>query len=347
VGLELTTVTTTSATFHRSADARESYVWSDCQSGYAATVTVLDGLEPATAYEHEGISFTTLPRPAGRLRCRFATVNDVHFGETEAGHITGTDLGPVLRAEPGIVPYPLLMNEAAVGEIEACAPAGVFVKGDLTGAGAPDEFAAFSRCYGRFGDRLHVVRGNHDAYDGAVDFAGDRWVELDGVAVAMLDTARAGRAGGELSPAQLDWLDDHTAAATSPVVVMGHHPQSAFWFDPAFVLDRASSDRLDEIFARRASIVTYAAGHTHRTWRGEAGGGVPSIEVACVKDFPGVWAEYEVYDGGLLQIVHRISDPAALAWSERCRGLYAELGVDYTEYALGRLEHRCFAIPLR
>ena len=31
--------------------------------------------------------FTTLPRPAGALRCRFATVNDVHFGETEAGRV--------------------------------------------------------------------------------------------------------------------------------------------------------------------------------------------------------------------------------------------------------------------
>ena len=77
------------------------------------------------------------------------------------------------------------------------------------------------------------------------------------------------------------------------------------------------------------------------------GGGVPSIEVGCVKDFPGAWAEYRVYDGGLLQIVHRISSSEALAWSEACRDLYSDFGLDYTEYALGRLDHRCFAIPLR
>ena len=56
-----------------------------------------------------------------------------------------------------------------------------------------------------------------------------------------------------------------------------------------------------------------------------------------MKDFPGTWAEYQVYDGGILQIVHRISSPEALAWSEQCRGLYADFGINYTEYALGRL----------
>ena len=46
---------------------------------------------------------TTLARPRGRLLATIATVNDVHFGETECG-LTGdaaSELGPVLRAEPG------------------------------------------------------------------------------------------------------------------------------------------------------------------------------------------------------------------------------------------------------
>jgi len=56
VGVELTTVTTTSATFHGPA------------ADGPATVTQLDGLTPATQYEHDGIAFTTLPRPPGELR---------------------------------------------------------------------------------------------------------------------------------------------------------------------------------------------------------------------------------------------------------------------------------------
>ena len=88
------------------------------------------------------------------------------------------------------------------------------------------------------------------------------------------------------------------------------------------------------MLARRPALVAYTAGHTHRH-RVRRVDGVPSIEVGCVKDFPGTWAEYRVHDGGILQVVHRMSSPEALAWSESCRGLYADFGVDYAAYALG------------
>jgi hypothetical protein len=72
---------------------------------------------------------------------------------------------------------------------------------------------------------------------------------------------------------------------------------------------------------------------------------VPWGEVACVKDFPGSWAEYRVFDGGILQVHHRISTPDALAWSERTRDLYQPF--DYVAYAFGALADRCFAFALR
>jgi Icc protein len=46
-------------------------------------------------------------------------------------------------------------------------------------------------------------------------------------------------------------------------------------------------------------------------------------------------------------VVHRMSSPAALEWSERCRHLYSDFGVDYESYALGALADRCFEIALR
>jgi 3',5'-cyclic AMP phosphodiesterase CpdA len=334
--IELTTVTTDSATFHHGTD-----------------VTVLDGLQPATAYRRFGIAYSTLPLPAGRLRCRLATVNDVHFGETEAGRVGDSEHGPILRTPAGATPYPELMNRAAAAELAAADDAvpfaAVIAKGDLTSGGAPAEFAAFEDCYGAFGARLHAVRGNHDCLAGRDDYAGDRWVELDGVAVAVLDTAVPGSDHGRIDGAQLDWLDARAAEATDPVLVMGHHPQylGARDDNPDFSLTPASSAAFDELLARRTAIVAYTAGHTHRHRVQRAGGGVPSIEVGCVKDFPGSWAEYQVYDGGILQIVHRISAPEALAWSEQCRVLYADFGVDYATYALGRLDDRCLAIPYR
>ena len=66
-----------------------------------------------------------------------------------------------------------------------------------------------------------------------------------------------------------------------------------------------------------------------------------------MKDFPGAWAEYRVYEGGITQIVHRVSSPDALRWSERCRHLYRDFGIDYVAYALGTLADRCFLIPSR
>jgi 3',5'-cyclic-AMP phosphodiesterase len=74
---------------------------------------------------------------------------------------------------------------------------------------------------------------------------------------------------------------------------------------------------------------------------------VPSIEIGCTKDFPGTWAEYRVYEGGIMQVVHRMSSPEALAWSESCRNLYSDFGIDYGSYALGTLADRCFTIALR
>ncbi len=331
--LELTTVTTDRAVFHEGTE-----------------VDVVDGLVPGAQYEHRGFRFRTLPRPAGELRTRIATVNDVHFGEVEAGRLGSSDLGPIERVPEGAPPYPEVMNGAAVAEIVAAETFGaVVVKGDVTSDGRPEEFAAFEACYRPpFGDRLHVVRGNHDAYRGQDVYAGDHWIELPGIAIAVIDTVTPCHTGGRLLAEQVDWLDARAAASTDPVIVMGHHPQVLRAPDnPAFNLSLEASAALNGVFERRRSIVAYTAGHTHSHRVQRAAGDVPSIEVGCVKDFPGTWAEYQVFDGGILQIVHRISSPRALAWSEQCRGLYADFGIDYTEYGLGRLEHRCFEISLR
>ena len=154
---------------------------------------------------------------------------------------------------------------------------------------------------------------------------------------------------GHVSAAQLDWLDARAAASTVPVLVMGHHQQwvAGHRSPDYFGIDPDAADALSDVMRRRAAIVAYTSGHTHRHRVRWIDGTIPSIEVGCVKDFPGTWAEYRVYDGGILQVVHRMSTPDALAWSEQCRTLYADFGVDYATYAMGSLQDRCFVIPLR
>lgn len=313
------------------------------------------GLTPDTDHYLHGATVRTLPRPGGELLCRFATVNDVHFGEVEAGRIDNLREGPIRRAEPGAMPYPEVMNLAAAVEMAAIDPVAVIVKGDLSADGEPHEWEAFESCYRTpFGDRLHVVRGNHDAYRHQADYAGDRWIELPGVAVALLDTAIPGATTGTITTEQLDWLDDVCANADRPVFVMGHHQQwigdgpDAKRSDDYFGLHPDASDALDALAERRSSVIAYAAGHTHRhRVRPMTRARIPSIEVGCTKDFPGTWAEYRVYEGGLMQVVHRMSSPEALAWSESCRCLYSDFGIDYATYALGTLTDRCFTISLR
>jgi len=313
-------------------------------------VVRVEGLAPESEHDVRGTTVRTLPRPDGELLCRIGTVNDIHFGEVECGRIDDHPDGSIQRVGPGEEPYPETMNRGAVAEMQAADLAAVIVKGDLSTDGLAEEWAAFEACYrDTFGEKLAVVRGNHDAYQGQAEYAGDQWIDLPGVAVALLDTTVPGKTTGWLSSTQLEWLDTNAAAADRPVLAMGHHQQ---WIagtrdEGYFGLHPDASDALTEVIARRHSIIAYTAGHTHRHRVRTMPNGVPSIEVGCVKDFPGTWAEYRVHEGGVMQVVHRISSPDALRWSERCRHLYKDFGVDYESYALGTLDQRCFNVPLR
>jgi 3',5'-cyclic AMP phosphodiesterase CpdA len=305
----------------------------------------LDGLAPGRDYEVAGVAFRTMDG-LGTRRCTFATANDVHFGETVCGLLEGAHDHKVFRSEPGATPYPEVMSAAVVADVAARKPAAVVVKGDLTDDGDDEDYDRFLTVWGTpFGERLVHVRGNHDAYRGrafaAWPFQSRR---LDGVTLAVLDTARPGEVGGRLDADQLEWLDATGADADQPVVVLGHHP---VW-NPDDLAARGlhgisaeDSDRLVEVLTRRAALVAYLAGHTHRN-RCRWVGGVALAEVACVKDFPGAWAEYHVHERGIAQVVRRAMAPAAVAWAERTRAMFAG---HYAAYAMGRLEDRAFVVP--
>jgi hypothetical protein len=132
----------------------------------------------------------TLAAPAGPPLATIATVNDVHFGETVCGMIHDTPeevLGPWVRSAPGEDPYPVMMNNVAVAEIDAVGPDAVIAKGDLTCIGSEEEYQLFLDTYARFGDGLHHVRGNHDAML-------DPMLAVEGAPYAIeIEGARGGR----------------------------------------------------------------------------------------------------------------------------------------------------------
>ncbi len=329
--VELTTVADDEAVFHDGAEVRRHR-----------------GLRPDHEYRLEGIDLRTLPAP-GALLSRFATVNDVHLGEIECGVIEGLDIGPVLRARPGEPPYPETMNRGAITEMDEAGIDTVVVKGDLTADGTHEQYQQFLSAYrGGLGDRMHHIRGNHDAYHGE-DFAdtGPFHIDLPGVRIAVIDTTIPGWSGGGVTDATLEWLDDISAGCATPVIALGHHhvwsPDSGQRPDGYFGVNPDDSERLVELVAKRTEIVGYFAGHTHRNRVRyfSATGGAPWAEVACTKDYPGAWAEYRVFEGGILQIMRRVSSPEALDWTERTKAMF---GGTYGDYALGALHERCFAI---
>jgi predicted phosphodiesterase len=317
----------------------------------------LTGLEPRTDYalRVDGVEPTallpgrvaTLTRPSGPLLATFATVNDVHFGEVECGRLgTAEELGPILSAAPGAAPYPNVMNGAAIAEIEALDPDAVIVKGDLTDRGTGEEYQAFLDAYTRLGARMHHVRGNHDAMiTDTIAANAPLTVDLPGATLAVLDTVRPGTEHGRITAEQLTWLEDVASASTTPVLVFGHHhpwdPSSTERNGHYFGINPDDSEALCRVITRCESIAGYFAGHTHRNRvrHFDAARRVPIVEVACVKDYPGAWAEYRVHEGGYTQLVRRICAPAAMAWTELTRTMFAGL---YRDYALGAQPDRCF-----
>jgi Icc protein len=309
---------------------------------------VFADLAPDTEVDLDGYLTRTLPR-RGELLARVATVNDVHFGETVCGHVDGMEAWETYSVGPGEPPYPEVMNAGAVADISAVSPDAVVVKGDLTSNGTQDEYDRFLEVYGpAFGDRLLHVRGNHESYHSLQCAAWPTQERtLDGVTLAVLDTSRDGTVNGRVSAEQLDWLDELGARADRPVLVFGHHPvwnpEEERRHDGTFGIVPDDTEAVAAVFGRRPRLLGYFAGHTHRNKLVHLPGapGASFVEVACVKDYPGSWAEYRVYDGLVLQVHRRITAPDALAWSERTRGMF---GGTYPAYARGRLADRCFAM---
>ncbi len=313
--------------------------------------TRYDGLEPDSDTDLDGHVVRTLPR-RGELLARVGTVNDVHFGETVCGHVDGVPEWETFTTGPDELPYPETMNAGAVAEMHAAGVDAVVVKGDLTSNGTRAEYDRFLQVYeGAFGDRLVHVRGNHESYH---QLAAAAWPvqerQLPGVTLAVLDTSRDMTINGHLDAEQLDWLDELGSRADRPILVFGHHP---VWnpaeeprHDDTFGIVPDDTEGLAAVMARRPALLGYFAGHTHRNRvvRLPGSGEVPFVEVASVKDFPGSWAEYRVYEDLVLQVHRRISTPEALAWTERTRGMF---GGTYPGYSRGRLADRCFAMDAR
>ena len=131
---------------------------------------------------------------------------------------------------------------------------------------------------------------------------------------------------------------------------MGHHQQ---WVGGErspeyFGIDPDASDALTAVMTRRPALVAYTAGHTHRhRVRLRRPAASRRSRSAASRTSRARGPSTASTTAGSSRSSTASSSPEALAWSEQCRTLYSDFGVDYAPYALGTLGDRCFAIPLR
>jgi Icc protein len=334
--IEVTTVTDDCVIFHIFEGARTK-------------ILRISNLRPDSEINILGHRIKTLQHPEGQLLTSFATVNDLHFGETECGKIEGLDIQPILSIQDGETPYPELMARSAVEEIYLENPKAVIAKGDITSNGLESEFKQFISTFSKFGNTMHYVLGNHDLSANQLAIPEDKKVVLNGITLLLINTAVAGKETGALSADTLEFIDQSASESAQPVLVFGHHhpwnPASKVMPENYFGINPEDSIKLVNIFKRRRNLRGYFAGHTHRNRIRYFPDlpNVPFVEVAATKDYPGSWALYKVFETQVIQIHRRISSFEALNWSDKCRALYAGR---YSEYAFGELEDRCFTFPL-
>lgn len=343
---------------------RDGDVLATCQLDDTAGpgALALGGLPPATDLEvlaHPGgaepihLGARTLAPPPGPRRSRVATISDIHMGERAFGHL------PRIRdRDEAGEPAGTLCARAALAEAVAWGAELVVVKGDLTLDCRPAELEAAAEVLRTCPVPLVVLPGNHDggnhrpadlAADPArvlarhgIDLVTDLTVrDLPGLRVVACNTVVPGRGSGRIGARLPALLDALGGAEHGVLLCLHHHPQRTIvpthW--PPGILGIDGHRFLDGVErANSATLVT--AGHTHRHRR-RRHGPVTITEVGSPKDYPGTWAGYVAHDGGIRQVVRRVAEPAAIAWTERTRAM--GLG-QWGRWAPGHLDARCFSL---
>ena len=328
----------------------------DTETEEGPGATVIDELSPGTDGHAElsfsggppvELSFRTLDALPGPARCRVVTISDLHLGLRSFGlrrRITDTRPGQSSGFR---------CARAALAEAAAFDPDLIVVKGDVTNAGRRIEWRQAAELLAEVEVPVVVLPGNHELapyrtiepWQAAEEFGihvvrGVEWIDLAGIRVVMGTTLVIGRSRGRIDH-HGEELIDAAADCDAALVVLHHHlehrPDPFFW-PPGIPRSQARPFLVALGAAQPAALVT--SGHTHRHRRHQVGP-LNVTQVGSTKDYPGVWAGYEVHDSGLSQFVRRVGDPECLRWTEKTR---QAMGGYWGRTAPGSLDDRCFTV---
>ena len=169
------------------------------------------------------------------------------------------------------------------------APDAVLFTGDLTDFGRPDEYANLARLLDPLKMPVFLMAGNHDAPEGLRSafprhaYLRQRAGKLDYVIddfalrIVALDSTIPRRSDGEITAAQLEWLDATLSAARAkPTIVALHHPP--FWTGIGHMDAMALRNpaELERVIARHPQVERVLSGHLHRAIVKRFGGTIAS-----------------------------------------------------------------------
>ncbi len=321
---------------------------------------IVDGLTPDRVAEitvnwrggSARLETLTLPSPPGEELYRFATISDVHLGATRWGALkTMTEEKIGLDFERG---HPFAAATSAIADAEAWGASRLVIKGDLAHHRVPEHFELAGALVDSFTDLpMSLIPGNHDV-DQRSDMAVPATIgvrelpfirtlerlDLPGLQLIAVDTTVEGRGDGRIAHVQ-DEVAQLVRQSDLPTFVATHQqpqdkPYITYW--PPGIKAPESSNFMA---ALRDQPVLLTSGHTHRN-RVHRRQGFVQTEVASTRDWPGVWAGYVVHEGGIRQVVRRISAPDVMRWHEYSRNAVATL---WGRWSPGALDDRCITHP--
>jgi predicted phosphodiesterase len=317
-----------------------------------ARAQLVTGLRPdATQVVRAGddeVAVTTIAPPPGAELCRIATINDLHIGCRRFG-FRGQMHEPTASS-----PHAVRCARRAIDDALAWGAQLLVVKGDLTHNGREDEWAAIGELLAAIPVGVAVVPGNHDvkrgrhvepqpalAKHGLHLVHGVEVIDMPGVRVVLADTTVVGHDRGRIAHLSPDIVRVASRAAGGVLVALHHYPQRyrVPTFAPSGIPGPEANRFLRDLAATQPKSLV-ATGHSHRHRRHERFG-LTVTEVGSTKDFPGTWTGYAVHEGGIRQVVRRISDPTCLPWLDDTR---RAAGGFWGLWSPGSVRDRCFSV---
>ena len=300
---------------------------------------------PKGAEPGRPLRIQTLPTLPGGELTRLSTISDIHIGERFFGQLPRT----FERPEPA-VPHTLRCATAAFEEWTRWGSRHVVFKGDLVDHGTRAEWDTLASLLATVEQPWTLMLGNHETMksnrEPAEDMLGElglptaavRTTDLPGLRIVLVETAIENRGHGRVRDAAA--AADAVGETALPCLVVIHHhiqrlPMPTFW-PPG--IESVAGNRFVRELRRANPAIIVTSGHSHRH-RMRLIDGVRHVEVGSVKDYPGVWAGYVVHEGGLRQVVRRVSPTDCLRWTDKTRRVM--FGA-WQAFSPGSLADRCF-----